>query len=59
MHLQVVKGHVGNNFLFDDWAVGSGSNSVFVAKSLKLFVSWKAVFHRLRNLVTKTFNQVD
>lgn len=59
VYLQIVKSHVGNHFLLNDWAVSSGSNSILIAESFKLFVSWKAVFDRLRNLVTETFDQVD
>ena len=56
---QVVESDVGNNFLLKGWAVGSRGDSVFVSESFELFVSVKAVFDGLRNLISEGFDQID
>ena len=59
MDFQVVESDVGNNFLLNDWRVGSRGDSIFVSESFELFVSIKAVFDGLRNLISEGFDQIN
>jgi len=45
MSLQVVKSHVGQNFLLNGGRISIGSNTILGGQNLKLFVSIKAVLH--------------